>query len=153
MSIVPRRLTSTIRVWREIWRDDLPFLFVHLPGHRYASDPDYKHWCLIREAQMRVYRKLRNTGLAVLTDCGELDNIHPKDKAPVGYRLYLQALSEVYHLMPREQAAARPPAFSGRSGGAGQAAAPPRADPSRGYAPHRARPSAQAQSRLIRAAG
>ena len=100
-------LTALIGCWRRDWGDpELPFLNVQLPMFRYLNDPDYQHWCLIREAQMRVYRKLRNTGLAVLTDCGELDNIHPKDKAPVGYRLYLQALSEVYHLMPREQAAA-----------------------------------------------
>ena len=31
-----------------------------------------------------------------LIDCGEFDNIHPKDKKTVGYRLYLQALKVVY---------------------------------------------------------
>lgn len=100
-------LTALITCWRRDWGDpELPFLNVQLPMFRYAHDPDYQHWCYIREAQMRVYRKLRHTGLAVLTDCGELDNIHPTDKAPVGHRLALQALCEVYHEMPREQACA-----------------------------------------------
>lgn len=100
-------LTELIGCWRRDWEDpELPFLNVQLPMFRYAHDPDFKHWCYIREAQERVYRKLRNTGLAVLTDCGELDNIHPKDKAPVGHRLYLQALSEVYHLAARSETCA-----------------------------------------------
>ena len=103
-------LEALILRWRSDWGDDaLPFLNVQLPMFRYANEPDKKHWCRIREAQMQVYRKLRHTGLAVLTDCGELDNIHPVDKAPVAHRLYLQAMSEVYHLLPR--AAACAPAY------------------------------------------
>ena len=100
-------LTALIGCWRRDWEDDsLPFLNVQLPMYRPASEPDRKHWCIIREAQERVYHKLRNTGLAVLTDCGELDNIHPTDKAPVGERLYLQALFEVYGMMPQKTATA-----------------------------------------------
>ena len=100
-------LEALIGCWRSVWGDGtLWFLNVQLPMFRYAGDPDYRHWCLIREAQMQVYRKLRNTGLAVIPDCGELDNIHPSDKSQVGHRLYLQALSEVYGLLPHERAAA-----------------------------------------------
>ena len=100
-------LTALIGCWRRDWGDaSLPFLNVQLPMFRAAYDPDYKHWCRIREAQANVYRKLRNTGLAVLADCGEFDNIHPKEKATVGHRLALQALCEVYHRMPRAKASA-----------------------------------------------
>ena len=100
-------LTALIACWRRDWGDpELPFLNVQLPMFRYAADPDYRHWCRIREAQARVYKKLRNTGLAVIPDCGELDNIHPTDKAPVGHRLYLQALCEVYHLLPPDECCA-----------------------------------------------
>ncbi len=45
---------------------------------------------------MRAYQTVKNTGIAVITDCGELDNIHPTDKEPVGIRLALQALAGVY---------------------------------------------------------
>lgn len=95
-------MTSLIRCWRTEWHDDdLPFIMVQLPMFRYCEDPDYKHWCLIREAQMKVFRTVRNTGLAVALDCGEFNNIHPVDKSEVGRRLYLQAMSEVYGLMER----------------------------------------------------
>ncbi|TAH67499.1 MAG: sialate O-acetylesterase [Anaerolineaceae bacterium] len=98
-------LTRLIRQWREDWEDDrLPFLFVQLPMHRYEADPDYKHWCLIREAQMRTYQTVKNTGIAVILDCGEFNEIHPKDKAPVGERLALQALYNVYERLEEEKA-------------------------------------------------
>ena len=100
-------LTALTDCWRRDWGDrELPFLNVQLPMFRYANDPDYKHWCRIREAQENVYRKLKHTGLAVLTDCGELDNIHPGDKAPVGHRLALLALCEVYGVLSPEEACA-----------------------------------------------
>jgi sialate O-acetylesterase len=86
-----------IQHWRDDWEDDeMPFLFVQLPMHRYAGDPDYKHWCLIREAQMRVFETVKNTGIAVIIDWGEFNEIHPKEKRPVGERLEKQALYLVY---------------------------------------------------------
>lgn len=92
-------LTNLISLWRNIWGDEeLPFILVQLPMFKYKNDPDYKHWCLIREAQMRTFKTVRNTGIAVISDCGELDNIHPTDKAPVGERLCLQVEKLVYNM-------------------------------------------------------
>lgn len=97
--------TKMIQQWRNDWRDDkLPFLFVQLPMHRYAADPDYKHWCLIREAQQKTFDTIKNTGMAVIIDAGEFNEIHPKDKRPVGDRLCRQALSLVYNQMDAEAA-------------------------------------------------
>lgn len=97
-------MSALIRCWRDKWQDDeLAFLIVQLPMFRYAEDPDYRHWALIREAQMKLFRTIKNTGIAVALDCGEFNNIHPIDKAPVGHRLYLQAMSEVYGLMERSE--------------------------------------------------
>ncbi|MCR5021514.1 sialate O-acetylesterase [Ruminococcus sp.] len=90
-------LTTLIAKWREVWGDDtLPFIMVQLPMHRYAADPDYKHWCKIRSAQMKAFRTIKNTGIAVILDKGEFNEIHPKDKLPVGERLCLQAEKLVY---------------------------------------------------------
>jgi sialate O-acetylesterase len=98
-------LTRLIRHWREDWQDQtLPFLMVQLPMHRYKADPDYKHWCLIREAQMNTFETIKNTGIAVVLDCGEFNEIHPKDKTPVGERLELQALCHVYKLISEQEA-------------------------------------------------
>ncbi len=92
-----KMLRGLITLWREDWRDDeLPFLIVQLPMHRYSADEDRKNWCLIREAQEKVFRTIKNTGLAVILDCGEFNEIHPKDKEQVGHRLYLQAMNLVY---------------------------------------------------------
>lgn len=92
-----RLFTELIKVWRRDWNDDeLPFIMVQLPMFKYAADPDYKHWCKIRDAQMKAFRTVKNTGIAVISDCGEFDNIHPVDKLPVGERLCLQAEKLVY---------------------------------------------------------
>lgn len=90
-------LMSLISYWRDLFLDaSLPFLFAQLPMYMAKGEEDYKNWPPVREAQEQVYRDMRNTGLAVLIDCGEFDNIHPKDKETVGCRLYLQALKVVY---------------------------------------------------------
>ena len=103
-------LPAMIQCWRDTWKDDtLPFLIVQLPMFRYEGDPDYKHWAVIREAQLHTFRTVRNTGLAVILDCGEFNNIHPVRKAQVGHRLYLQALSEVYGETDRSETL--PPIF------------------------------------------
>lgn len=96
-TIYHKMLTKLISLWREKWGDDeLAFLIVQLPMFKYANDPDYKHWVKVREAQMRVFKTVKNTGIAVISDCGEFDNIHPTDKKPVGLRLALQALKLCY---------------------------------------------------------
>lgn len=103
--IYQKLLTGLIRQWREDWEDiTLPFLIVQLPMHRYKADPDTKNWCLIREAQMNTYLTVKNTGIAVILDCGEFNEIHPKDKLPVGERLRLQALYQVYGKITEKEA-------------------------------------------------
>lgn len=88
---------AMIQLWRDDWGDDeLPFMFVQLPMHRYKADPDWKHWCIIREAQMKAYKTIKNTGIAIALDLGEFNEIHPKTKQPVGERLALQAMVNVY---------------------------------------------------------
>ncbi len=104
-SVYYKLFSRMIKQWRDDWNDEnLPFLFVQLPGHRYAADPDYKHWCLIREAQNLVNETVNNTGMAVIIECGEFNEIHPKDKEPVAERLYRQAMENVYGLMTADEA-------------------------------------------------
>lgn len=94
-----------IEQWRTDWADDsLPFLFVQLPMHINRGEEDRKHWCLIREAQMRVHQTVKNTGIAVILDCGDYGNIHPVNKQPVGERLALQALCNVYKTISTDKA-------------------------------------------------
>ena len=94
-------MSSLIEQWRTDWCDlDLPFLFVQLPmycsAEEYSNNDDNKNWAEIREKQWKVSRTVRNTAMAVLTDHGEFDNIHPLDKRTVGTRLALLARNKVY---------------------------------------------------------
>ncbi len=96
-----------IRQWRTDWKDEsMPFLYVQLPGHRYIQDEDRKHWCILREMQELVSKSVANTGMAVLIDAGEFNDIHPKNKIPVADRLYRQAMYRVYHEISEEEACA-----------------------------------------------
>ena len=96
--------TKMIRSWRKYWNDpELPFMLVQLPMHRYQQDPDFKNWPLIREAQMNVFRMVKNVGMAVITEYSQFHEIHPKQKLPVGERLELQAMHHVYHVLSKEE--------------------------------------------------
>ncbi len=98
-------LNEVISQWRTDFKDDtLPFMIVQLPMHMERGDVDHKNWCIIREAQARVHRTIKNTGLAVILELGEYGNIHPVDKKPVGERLCLQALHHVYNSLEADLA-------------------------------------------------
>ena len=91
--------SQMIRCWRDDWNDDKLFFVVgQLPMHKWEADPDFKNWCVIREAQAKLCRTDRNTALAVLIDCGEFSEIHPKDKKTPGHRFCLAALNGYYHV-------------------------------------------------------
>jgi sialate O-acetylesterase len=96
--IYGKLLIKLIEQWRSDWGDEeLPFIFVQLPMFIGREGEDTKNWPIIREQQMYVHKTIKNTGIAVIPDCGEFDNIHPLDKEIVGFRLALQALYHVYN--------------------------------------------------------
>lgn len=93
-----RLLSAMIQVWRSDWGNPkLPFLFVQLPGFG-CGDPEGEEWALLRESQLIVTETIENTAMAVVLECGELNDIHPQNKKPVGERLALVALRSVYGL-------------------------------------------------------
>ena len=70
---------------------ELPFLFVQLPVWKAASDNDeHSAWAHIRMAQAGAL-EIPDTGMACALELGEWDDIHPKNKKDVGYRLFLAA--------------------------------------------------------------
>jgi sialate O-acetylesterase len=84
--------------WRGKWKKDFPFLFVQLASYGNMDNSNIgSDWAELREAQTMAL-KLPNTGMAVTTDVGDAFNIHPRDKADVGYRLAAKALTMTYHL-------------------------------------------------------
>ncbi|NBZ95626.1 MAG: hypothetical protein EBR40_04240 [Proteobacteria bacterium] len=76
--------------WREKWGEgDFPFLFVQIAPYK-DDVPE------VREAQFLTWKKVPNTAMAVTLDVGDANNIHPKNKEPVGQRLALAARALVY---------------------------------------------------------
>ena len=88
-----RLFQTMIRDWRRAWgQGDFPFLFVQLAN--FKSSPE-SMWPEVRDAQRQTLA-LANTGMAVIIDIGDPDNIHPTDKQDVGLRLALAARAVAY---------------------------------------------------------
>ena len=60
------------------------------------EQPTESAWAELREAQLMTAEDVPNTAMAVITDVGEQDDIHPKHKQPVGERLAIAALAIAY---------------------------------------------------------
>ncbi len=87
-----------IRNWRNDWgQGDFPFLAVQLaPYKNIQPQPAESDWAELREAQLLATQTLPKVGLAVITDVGEENDIHPKKKQPVGARLAVAARGIAY---------------------------------------------------------
>ena len=84
---------TMIEAWRKLWnRPDMPFFFVQLSAYNHPTTD----WPGLRDAQRFTRDTVPHTGMAVSIDHGEKENIHPRAKQPVGERLGLLALDQVY---------------------------------------------------------
>lgn len=82
--------------WRSKWKSDFTFLWVQLANFMAPdSVPAQSAWAELREAQSMTL-SLPKTGQAVIIDIGEENDIHPRNKKDVGYRLALAALKVAY---------------------------------------------------------
>ena len=88
---------AMIENWRADFKNpDLAFYFVQLaPYGNTPKTPGDSNWAELREAQTMTL-KLKNTGMAVITDFGSEYDIHPTPKRPVGERLALAARAQTY---------------------------------------------------------
>ena len=83
-----------IHEWRSAFRNpDMPFYFVQIAPYDYGEKT---HSEFLREAQLKTL-SVSNTGMAVIMDVGNPNNIHPADKQDVGERLARWALAKTYH--------------------------------------------------------
>ncbi len=84
--------------WRKQFsQGDFPFYFVQLASFNASNGNSEKGsgWAELREAQTRTL-SLPNTGMAVTTDIGTANDIHPRNKQDVGKRLAAIALHNDY---------------------------------------------------------
>lgn len=88
---------ALIHNWRNNWGiGDFPFLYVQLANYMdEVEEPTESGWALLRQAQLETL-KVPNTGMAVITDLGEWNDIHPLNKLDVGKRLAQEAFKLGY---------------------------------------------------------
>ncbi|MFK8061145.1 MAG: sialate O-acetylesterase, partial [Polaribacter sp.] len=93
-------MKDLIDSWRTQWNDkNLPFYFVQIAPFNYVKfkrgKVNYDNY--IREAQLKISKKIKKTGLVVTTDLGDCNDIHPSKKGLVAKRLVNWALAKEYN--------------------------------------------------------
>src|ERR1043166_8424666 len=76
------RMKALIAGWRKVWDEpEFPFYFVQIAPYNYGGNPEAlpEFW----EAQAEA-EKISNVGMAVITDIGNVKDIHPANKQEVG---------------------------------------------------------------------
>lgn len=83
-----------MNAWRDAFKNpNMPFVAVQLPSWGTKAP-----WAEVRQQQYDACRELKNAGIACSIDTGLEDDIHPKDKLPIGKRSAAVALRDVYDL-------------------------------------------------------
>lgn len=86
---------ALINGWRELWgQGDFPFYFVQIAPYQYGNDRA-DMLAELWEAQAEVLT-LPNTSMVVVSDVGNLKDIHPRNKQAVGLRLANVAMKNQY---------------------------------------------------------
>jgi sialate O-acetylesterase len=86
---------ALIKCWRNAWEQgEFSFYFVQLAPWNYKESIP-SSLAEVREAQLMTMA-MKNTGMVVTTDIGDLNTIHPSSKQEVGRRLALWALAKDY---------------------------------------------------------
>lgn len=100
-----RLFADMIKNWRNDFDRDFTFLEVQLAPfdkskrrslEQITASPTNSDWAELREAQLLATKNLKKVGMAVITDAGDKDDIHPTKKEPAGARLALLARKIAY---------------------------------------------------------
>ncbi|MCH2064886.1 MAG: hypothetical protein MK194_14325 [Roseibacillus sp.] len=89
---------ALVNGWRRAFRNDkLAFYWVQLANFQQPNPKPSggDGWAKVREAQTQAL-DLPHTGMAVITDIGAANDIHPRNKQDVGKRLAQWALHQTY---------------------------------------------------------
>lgn len=83
-NLYEKLLSNLITQWRERLISSVPFYLVQLP---ICEDKPNHDWPAVREAQRKIAEETNSVFLITSLDCGEIDNIHPKEKRVLGQRV------------------------------------------------------------------
>ena len=94
--VYDKTLAGLIQSWRAAWQDDFPFYYVQIAPYKYEGGTT--QGVVIRDAQRKVLQAVPKTGMVVISDVGNINDIHPRNKRPVGIRLANLALNNQYSI-------------------------------------------------------
>src|SRR5690606_30312743 len=90
-------LPIMVKEWRTAWNiGDWDFYYVQIAPYNKPNDQSYTFFTYIREAQQKALQDIPHAGMAVLTDIGAKNTVHPPDKESVSKRLSYLALAKSY---------------------------------------------------------
>ncbi|GAB3653810.1 sialate O-acetylesterase [Echinicola sediminis] len=95
-------MVKMVEEWRKLWGiGEFPFYYCQIAPFNYGMfHPteviEKNNSAYLRDAQRKAATRIPNSGMAVLMDIGEKDNIHPADKRAGGHRLAYLALAKTY---------------------------------------------------------
>jgi sialate O-acetylesterase len=90
------KMQALIQSWRNVFlRPDAPFYFVQIAPYRYGGNMVEYTLPELWEAQTAAM-DIPHTGMAVISDIGHINWLHPSNKQGVGKRLALWALAKDY---------------------------------------------------------
>ncbi len=93
------RQADMVGHWRTLWgNENMPFYYVELPGWEYGS-PDGTECALFREAQQRAADPEAGMYIVCTSDLvypDEVNDIHARNKRPIGERLAASASAHTY---------------------------------------------------------
>ncbi|AJR04475.1 sialate O-acetylesterase [Siansivirga zeaxanthinifaciens] len=93
-------LPVMVKDWRNRWGlGDFPFYYVQIAPYAYGGNDAYtnpQNSAFMREAQLECLELIPNSGIAITTDLGSFETIHPPKKKEVADRLLFNALNQTY---------------------------------------------------------
>lgn len=82
--------------WQTRWNcGEFPIYFCQIAPFKYEGS-EQSLTAFMRETQLKIAQTQPKTGIAILTDAGDENCIHPANKKVAGQRLALQALAKTY---------------------------------------------------------
>ena len=93
-----RLLPAMVADWREKWgQGEFPFYYAQIAPYNYGrGEGKGNNSAYLREAQTKCLDLIPNSGMAILTDVGYPNTIHPMKKEEVGDRFAYLALGLTY---------------------------------------------------------
>lgn len=93
-------LPAMVKDWRDKWgRGDFPFYYAQIAPYKYGRGEGIgRNSAYLREAQTKCLDLIPNSGMAILTDVGYPNTIHPMKKEQVGDRFAYLALGLTYSM-------------------------------------------------------